>query len=165
MESQLQSGTDPKPVQVGNIFILPEEGEIKKIELKQFSLPKKTGDIEKDKKALSSYKSSITAQIKQVDRLIASGAMPTDQGNELKANLTDLKNEAGKTSGISISSGKKSTKSKGGKITIAKTPEPKVIKFKLPTIKLPTNTLKSNIKIKKPSIAQLKKRRTIKIKV
>lgn len=160
MESQLQSGTDPKPVQVGNIFILPEDGEIKKIELKQFSLPKKTGDVEKDKKALSSYKSSITAQIKQVDRLIAAGAMPADQGNELKANLNDLKNQA---STVSVSSGgKKSTKSKGGKITI-KTGTTKFTPIKIKTYKPPT--LKISKGIKKPSISNLKSRRTIKIKV
>lgn len=160
MESQLQSGTDPKPVQVGNIFILPEDGEIKKIELKQFSLPKKTGDVEKDKKAFSSYKSSITAQIKQVDRLIAAGAMPADQGNELKANLNDLKNQA---STVSVSSGgKKSTKSKGGKITI-KTGTTKFTPIKIKTYKPPT--LKISKGIKKPSISNLKSRRTIKIKV
>jgi hypothetical protein len=172
MESQLQSGTDPKPVQVGNIFILPEDGEIKKIELKQFSLPKKTGDVEKDKKALSSYKSSITAQIKQVDRLIAAGAMPADQGNELKANLNDLKNQA---STVSVSSGgKKSTKSKGGKISLKKS----TIKIsKLPTFKAPsfgklgTTSYKTiarpNIKLSKPKtivVAPKKKSNTIKIK-
>ena len=173
MESQLQSGTDPKPVQVGNIFILPEEGEIKKIELKQFSLPKKTGDIEKDKKALSSYKSSITAQIKQVDRLIAAGAMPTDQGNELKANLTDLKNEAGKTSGISISGGKKSTKSKGGKLSIKKSTVKlsKLPEFKTPSFgKLGTTSYKvigkPKIKLSSPKkiVIAKKKSNTIKIK-
>lgn len=115
--------------------------------------PKLTGQTELDKKLKSKYSSALTTARNNITKLYLDGQITAKEAEEALIALNNKKSSTGKS------------KSKGGKITIAKTPEPKVIKFKLPTIKLPTNTLKSNIKIKKPSIAQLKKRRTIKIKV
>ena len=130
-----------------------DTGSITTIDLsKPIEAPKLTGYAELDKKLKSSYKSAITTRINNITKLYKDGQISAEKANQL---INELK----------VKSGSTSTKSKGGKITIAKTPEAKVIKFKLPTIKLPQNTLKSNIKVKKPSIAQLKKRRTIKIKV
>jgi hypothetical protein len=133
---------------------IDEDGNYKTVDLTPIEYPKLTGNTVVDKKLKSSYYSAINSQINDVIKLGKSGQITEEEMIQMVNSLSEQYNK-----------GKKSTKSKGGKITIAKTPEPKVIKFKLPTIKLPTNTLKSNIKIKKPSIAQLKKRRTIKIKV
>jgi len=149
-----EMSTDTSANESNTYQIVNEDtGSITTIDLsKPIEAPKLTGYAELDKKLKSSYKSAITTRINNITKLYKDGQISAEKANQL---INELK----------VKSGSTSTKSKGGKITIAKTPEAKVIKIKLPTIKLPQNTLKSNIKVKKPSIAQLKKRRTIKIKV
>jgi len=144
----------------GNKYIYYKDGEVKTIDLTfDDTSPKLTGNKELDKKKISTYSSSITRRINDIVELNEQGQMEDSKAEAEILRLLQLQKEAkAKTT-------KKSTKSKGGKITIAKVTTPTIKKFKLPTIKLPNTSLKSNIKVKKPSIAQLKKRRTIKIKV
>jgi len=132
-----------------------ETGKDTEIDLTFPEYPKLTGLTEADKALKSSYYSALSKIKTNATKLYNDGQLKAEEYNDILTKVSTSKSKSG--------SGK--TKSKGGKITIAKTPEAKVIKIKLPTIKLPQNTLKSNIKVKKPSIAQLKKRRTIKIKV
>lgn len=140
----------------GSYIPLVIDGEVKIIDTSfQPEAPELTGNTELDKKLISKYKGQLTQKANDIVSLYEAQKITKEEAEkqleELKVKSNSLK--------------KGSTKSKGGKITIAKVATPTVRKFKLPTIKLPNTSLKSNIKIKKPSIAQLKKRRTIKIKV
>ena len=130
-----------------------EYGNYKTVDLTPVEYPTLTGNDVVDKKLKSSYYSAINSQINDVIKLGQSGQITEDEMIQMVNALSEQYKKG------------KSTKSKGGKITIAKVSTPTIKKFKLPTIKLPNTSLKSNIKVKKPSIAQLKKRRTIKIKV
>jgi len=141
MKTDLINGNEVKPQQIGSVFVFPENGEVVKVELKQFSLPEKTGDTTKDSKAISSFKSSITTQLKQVDRLITAGAMPIAQGEELKKNLESLKAEA------------TTTKTSSGKLKVKKAKKPKKIKISAP----------KKIKVKKLTAMRIKKPKKLKL--
>ena len=148
MKTDLINGNEVKPQQVGNVFVFPENGEVVKVELKQFSLPEKTGDATKDSKAISSFKSSITTQLKQVDRLVTAGAMPIAQGEELRKNLESLKAEASSPLKVKSSSKKLKVK-KPKKISIKAPKKIKVAKLKAMKIKKPKK-LKLSFKKTKP---------------
>jgi len=152
MQTELSKKGSVKPEQIGNVYLIPQDGTISKIELKQFSLPKKTGNIAKDKKAISGFKSSITTQLKQVDRLITAGAMPTVQGEELKKNLESLRNET--TTKLKIKTSKKLKVKKTKKIKI-----PKLNKIKIKTTKIKFTKPKKfkAIKLKKPKKLKVKR--------
>ena len=79
--------------------------------------PAPTGLAEIDKINYSKYNSSITTRVNDIYKVMESGQITKEQANKLIADIKSKK---------SSSAGKKSTKSKGGKISIAKVKTQKI---------------------------------------
>ena len=92
-------------------IINPETGSVTNIDLSEdIKFPELTGNTELDKKLKSKYYSSITTRINNVVKLYENNQLTAKEAEDL---INDLKTSQSKSG-----SGKKSTKSKGGKITI-----------------------------------------------
>jgi Zn-finger nucleic acid-binding protein len=133
-------------------IINDETGSISNIDLTFPEYPKLTGLTEADKALKSSYYSALSKIKTNATKLYNDGQLKAEEYNDILTKVSTSKSKSG--------SGK--TKSKGGKITI-KTGTTKFTPIKIKTYKPPT--LKISKGIKKPSISNLKSRRTIKIKV